>query len=140
MNLQIRNYKKADYAAIKQLLENNNMFDPIWDSEINYASLIKKNPKAIQVATIDNKVTGNIIINFHGSQVAFLFRLCVKKEFRNQGIGSKLLFRAEEIARACNTKEITFSVNTQKEHLPKFYGKRGYKTSGRHYIWMWKAL
>ncbi|OGH23452.1 MAG: hypothetical protein A2629_00195 [Candidatus Levybacteria bacterium RIFCSPHIGHO2_01_FULL_41_15] len=140
MQFQIRPYVESDYPFIKSILQEADMFDSLWDSKENFNSIIKKNPKSILVAVVDNKVIGNIIISPHGSEVSLLFRLAVRKDHRNKGVGTKLLEYAEDSACKSKAKEIGFFVDSKKKELQKYYFKRGYQTRKKPYIFMWKKL
>jgi len=140
MKFQVRHYVKSDYSFIKSILQESGMFDPVWDSKKNLNSMIKKNPKSILVSIIDNKVIGSIIISSHGSEVGLLFRLAIKKDHGNKGVGSKLLEYAEDSVSKSNAKEIGFFVDFKNKELQEYYFKRGYQTRKKPYLFMWKKL
>jgi len=140
MDIEIRNYKQEDYPDIKAILEDVDFFDEFWDSEQNYFSMVKNSPHAIQVVLADKKVVGSIVLNSHGDEVTFFYRFAIKKEFRNKGIGSKLLEKVEKLAKERGAKSVAFYVNDSKEDLKEYYKRRGYQTSGKKYVCMWKLL
>ena len=122
------------------ILQEADMFDPVWDSKNNLNSMIKKNPRSILVATANNEVIGNIIISSHGQKVSLLFRLAIRKDHRNKGVGTKLLEYAEDSSSKSKAKEIGFFVDFKNKELQKYYFKRGYQTRKKAYIFMWKEL
>ena len=140
MQIRIRTYQTTDYPTVKAILEEADMSDPTWDSENNYASMIQKDPSSVLVALVDNNIVGIIIIDFHGNELSFLYRLAVKKEYRKRGIGTKLLEEAEKIVKERGGKEVAFFVDANNEELQEYYAKKGYTTSGNKFICMWKSI
>ncbi len=139
--IRIRPYQKPDYSTVYKILRESEMgTDKTWDSESNYSSMIEDDKKRIIVAVDGDKVIGVIIITYFGAEVSWFFRLVVKKGYREHGVGSKLLKKAEKIAKRKGAKEVGFYVNTSKKELYEYYSKRGYKTSGRKYSYMWKPI
>ena len=139
---KIRFYKKTDYSQVKAILQEANSYDKVWDSEENLSGMIDKDQKSILVAVSDNHVVGNIFITPYGTKVAYLFRLAVKKEYRNQGIATKLLKQAESLCKKRGVKEIAFFVNKDKNELKAFYNKRKFKTSENSIAFncFWKTI
>ena len=115
------------------------MFDEVWDSQENFASIIVANPQAIQVGEAENKVVGLIIIDSHGTDTSFFYRLAVDQNHRGSGIGSALLQKAEDIAKDMGAKEVAVYVDAENTIIQRFYTMKGYKTSGKKYICMYKT-
>jgi ribosomal protein S18 acetylase RimI-like enzyme len=141
-NLIIRNYKPEDYEQIirNQKISENDMFDETWDARENFEQLSKDNPSNILVAEIDGEVVGSeIIAPVFAPKVAMLFRLTVKREFRNRGIATKLLEKACEVCATRGITELGFWVNAQNDSLQNFYIQRGFSPSTDHdfkYFWI----
>jgi len=66
--------------------------------------------------------------------------LIVKKNFRRKGVSSLLLKKAESIQRKNLKKEVGLYVSLGNQKLIDFYKKRGYKTSNRQWLYMWKKI
>lgn len=135
--VKIRFYKKTDYLAVKAILQEADLFDEVWDGEENLAGM-----KLILVAEENKQIVGNIFIMPYGPKVAYLFRLAVKKEYRNQGVATRLLKEAEAIGKKRGFKEIALLVDKDNSDLHDFYYKREYKTSEKKhaYYCFWKQL
>lgn len=116
------------------------MYDLTWDSEENFASIIEVNPQYIQVAEIDNQLVGIIIIDSHGDKINFFYRLAVKEDQRGRGIGSALLSKAEAIAQEIGAQEVAVFVDSENTIVQRFYTMKGYQTTGKKYICMYKAV
>ena len=81
------------------------------------------------IALLGNKMvgTGRITIN----DKAKISRLAVEKSYRRHGIGKKIVYELEKVARKNHVKEITLSSNFQS--IP-FYRTCGYKEMGTPFI------
>jgi ribosomal protein S18 acetylase RimI-like enzyme len=134
--MKIRYYATSDYLEVRSLLQEAGLFDEIWDSEENIKG-IAKNGSAL-LAEDNGQILGCIFVVPYGTKVSYLFRLAVKKEQRKKGIGSQLLDKAEQIIKSGKNEEVGLYVDSDNKTLQQFYKKRGYKTSGKPYFYMWK--
>lgn len=137
-NLQIRAYASSDYPRVRRNLLEGNIFDQEMDAEERLSEKISRDPESILVATIDNKIVGNVFIVEDG-WAAFVFRLAVVKEYRNRGIGKRLMQEAEERIRKKGYNELHILVHTDETELQGYYEKLGY-LKGNKYQWMYKSL
>ncbi len=138
--IKIRNYQKTDYAQVKEILQEADLFDKTWDSQENLSGMTKHDPELILVAEKDHKIVGNIFLIPYGSQVHYIFRLAVKNEFRKQGIATQLINSAHKITKKRNVSEVGLLVEVDKKELHSFYQKRGFQKSNKQYYYMWKEL
>ena len=99
-----------------------------------------KNPWSILVAEDRDEILGNILIIAYGKKVSYLFRLAVRKEYRNQGVASALIQKAEEIVRQGGSVELGLYVDSGNIDMQDFYKKRSFKISPKSYFYMWKEL
>lgn len=135
--IKFRNYLPEDYAYVKGILQEAGMFYESWHSEENLNSMIKKDPELVQVV-FEDKVVACILIVPLGVKVAYLFSLAVKKEFRNQGIATSLIKHVEELMKKKGTVEFGLLASSENNELVNFYKERGFDTSGKNFIYMWK--
>src|SRR3972149_3253017 len=115
--VKLRNYQTSDYSAVKKNLQEADMYDDVWDSEDNLTGMINKDPESVIVAYERNTVVGHLVVVSYGVKMTYLFRLVVKKKYRNQGIASQLMKHAEGIARKRGAREIGLYVDTQNNTL-----------------------
>jgi len=138
--INIRNYQSSDYEKVKAILQASDMFDVTWDSEANFVSIVETNHETIQVAEVDKKIVGIILIDSHGQDVKFFYRLAVLEEYRGHGVGSALLSAAETIARDMGAKEVAVFVDAENTIVQRFYTMKGYKTTEKKFICMYKSV
>ena len=137
----IQSYLKENYNSVKEILKEAESFDELWDSEENVTGMIEKDKESVLVAMDEDKVVGVLYIIFFGTKVANIFRLAVKKEYRNRGIATSLIERAEVLLKNNGVKEIGMYVDTTKTELQTFYEKKDFNSStGKAYVYMWKRI
>jgi ribosomal protein S18 acetylase RimI-like enzyme len=139
--ISIKSFSKKDYKKVKEILQEADSFDKYWDSEKNILGRIKIDNDSVLIAIENNKIIGTISTNLFGPQVATIYRLVVKKEFRNKGIATLLIKHVESILKSKGVIEIGMYVNANKKELQEFYKKRNYSSStNTPYIYMWNKL
>ena len=97
---------------------------------------------SIYVAKIDNKIVGYIIFDIKEKDNGFMrYRkllsidtLCVDKDFRGQGIGTKMLEFAKSIAKEQNCTDMHLTVNPNNENAIKLYEKFGMEVHNLSYM------
>lgn len=65
------------------------------DSPEAYAALVERDPDALLIAEVDDRLVGTVIAGWDGWR-AHLCRLAVHPEYRRQGIAGRLIGRAEQ--------------------------------------------
>lgn len=102
--------------------------------------MINKDSESILIAEDNAKIIATIYLISFGSKIAFIFRLAVKKEYRNKGIATKLIKFAQDILSKRGVLEIGLLADASNKKLLDFYNKRLFKTSNKHWIYFWKTL
>ena len=135
--ISFRAYQDNDYNSLKALLKEAGLFYPYWDGRSSLRKKLLRSPGSIIVAVNEKKVVG---CQYAISEIGgFLVQLAVKKEFRGQGIGGKLLKRGEDFLRNKGAGEVIIWADSGNESLLNYYKKRGYK-QGRNYTFFTKKL
>lgn len=136
--MQIRDYSPLDFDEVVSILKEADLYDEIWDSKENILGLAKSGK--ILIAQENNKQIGVVyIINF-GTKVAIIFRLAVRREFRNKGIASALIEKIKETLKHERFKEVGLYVDSENKGLLDFYSKRKFTASKKSYLYMWSEL
>jgi ribosomal protein S18 acetylase RimI-like enzyme len=139
--------RKASSKDLKQVAEiyaevySEGPYHEKWDSKM-VAKKTKEslNDLIIYVAEIQKKIVGFIIFYdfmWDRGKRAYIEDMGVLKEYRGQGIASKLFKKAEEVLRKKGVSKIILDVSTKSKAL-KLYERIGYKKSG--YVQMEKRL
>lgn len=95
--------------------------------KFNLARLEDKEPKGLglYIRNTAGEVITGLIGNTHGLWLTFKY-LWISDDLREQGIGSHILSKAEEIAKLRGCKYAF--LDTFSFQAPEFYKKHGYKT------------
>ena len=108
-------------------------------NEEKLSNLIKNNE--IFVAIINKEIVGYVIISSREMKMeGYIYRKQIKIEaigvdenYRNQGVGSKLLEFMKEYARENNYTDIKLTVNEENESAKHHYEKVGFKVENIAY-------
>ena len=125
-NLIIEKMNLKDFEQIKKNLQKD--FDDFWNANI-LESELKNNNSLYFVAKNKNEILGfiGIIKNFDFVEV---LNIVVKKDFRNKGIGNKLLQKIIEVVKEMEMQEIYLEVNEKNENAIKLYEKNNFEKIG----------
>lgn len=82
----------------------------------------------ICIAEVDNRAVGYISIEVHKTPILFVYLddLSVSVNFRNSGIGSALIRKAELFAMNINASHIALHVESSNKQAIKLYERLGY--------------
>lgn len=86
----------------------------------------------VLVAEIDGEVVGGVRIEETDPDRAKVSRLGVRADRKGEGIGSRLLERAEAAARDRGHATVWLTTPPEHPHLPDFYRSRGYEETGQY--------
>ena len=112
----IRPMTIEDYEEVYSLWSHIQGFGirSIDDSREDIARFLDRNPNTSAVAICDGKIVGNILCGHDGRQGSF-YHVCVAKEYRRHGIGTRMAvfcMRALQDAGINKITLIAFSENT----------------------------
>ena len=112
-----------DYNMIKDILFEE--FDDFWSEGILKKELESENSKYIVIKENDE------ILGFAGIWISpvdcQITNIVVKKIYRNQGIGSRLLEKLIEVAKETEFDVLSLEVNEKNESAIKLYEKYGFE-------------
>jgi len=122
MNIRFYNPNKDFFGLEKLLKETSLYYEPI-DKEDIFKAQIKHDPKSIIIAEEKGRIIGTIFILYNPWQ-SFIYHLGVHPEYRNCGIGDKLMDKAEKILKKRSIKQPTLFIEKDNEKIIEFYKKR----------------
>ena len=125
-NLEISQMSISDLDSISNILLTD--FDDFWTYSILKSEL--ENPNSTYIVAKQN----NQVVGFGGIWRSIddihITNIVVKKNLRNNGIGSMLLNKLIELSKKRNINSITLEVNTKNIPAIKLYEKYGFKNVG----------
>lgn len=133
MNVIIREIEEKDYMSVAVIWRE--VLDiPVTDEELNntYGKMKEDNRYSTYVAEADGKVVGLVTMVTalaigHPTGYTKINGLGVLPEYRNMGIGRKLLEQAEQEAVRNGTRYLGLASGLTRENAHKFYEHMGYR-------------
>lgn len=119
--LKLREAEVWDIKAIGELDKLN--FDNSWDEQMLEKMFVSKS-SVIYVAEMDSNVVGFLIAENDIDEYN-ISRVVVSKDFRNHGIGTKLIEHIEQLAKQ-NKMNVSLEVSTNNFTAKTLYEKLGY--------------
>lgn len=127
MDFKIDKMSLEDLISIKDILTTE--FDDFWNYEILKSELESTNSYFFVAKNISGEIVG-----FAGIKIildeADIMNIVIKKDFRNNGIGSLLLDYLISYSKSINLKTITLEVNEINIPAIKLYEKFGFEKLG----------
>lgn len=132
-----RRYMTDDFPALYAIEER--CFEPRFRFGRGYMQHLVKNPEAVTwIAEEDGMMAGFAIVAWGRSVSAeggYLQTIEVVPEFRNRGVGEKLVGLAEISAWSADSETLSLHVDAENDAAIALYEKCGYRRRGRrdHY-------
>ena len=140
-NILVRNFQLKDISSLTVLTNELGYATTEEQMTLRMKTIMHLDSYWTFVALINEKVVGYIGLNknYLWEQDGHYLRiqaLVVKHEFRQLGVGQKLIDKAEELARQTNTKSILLNCGKREERkmAHKFYSKVGFEPKSIGYI------
>lgn len=138
--MEILNASDSDIPELCRLLDilfsQEEEFAPNAEAQRKGLLKIMENPEIghIMIARMDNKIVGMVNVLFTvstalGERVAILEDMVILPETRGNGIGSKLLESAIQVAHINGCRRITLLTDQTNTSAQRFYLKHGFKLS-----------
>ena len=136
-NIIVRPYQLTDYHDVKQILIEADMYYEEMYSEERLDKKIRRDKKSILIAEVKGKVVGNIFFDIDWFPI--IFGLAVKSEYRNKGIGKKLVDAIIAEGKAKGYKSMDLLVRKNRIKLQNTYEHWGF-VKGNVYRWMTREI
>lgn len=120
--LIIREAEVWDIKAILELDKNN--FDNNWGKDVIEKTLMSKSG-IVYVAELNKDIVGFIIAENDVDELN-VSKVVVAKDFRNHGIGTKLIKTIEELSKKLNINAVSLEVSVNNFTAKTLYEKLGY--------------
>ena len=102
------------------------------DSREDIARFILRNPTTSVVARLDGKVIGSILCGSDGRQGS-LYHVCVAREYRRQGIGTRMVAACMQELRRMGINKVGLIAFTRNDAGNAFWQQIGWKRSDVNY-------
>lgn len=134
--MDVREATKEDIGGIIELAPQIYRVNELpAEAKTILTGLMESEDYNVIVAVEDNKVLGTAFIFYinifaHGRPFAFLEGMVVDEDSRGQGIGTKILEKTIEVAKARNSYKIILTSGFAREESHKLYEKLGFTKWG----------
>ena len=129
MDIEIYKFELKDLESIKDFLTLD--FDDFWNYNVLKDELVNENSRYIVAKNVQSN---NKIVGYAGIKIFFddadIMNIVVKKNYRNNGVGTLLLENLISLCNELNLQSLSLEVN--EENLPaiNLYKKFGFKDIG----------
>jgi len=124
---RLQQTEEANFCA--WLMTNSEPWITLGRSYEESLKILSDPTKEVFVAIVNDEVVGCVILNMKGAFIGYIQTVCVMPEWRNKGIGSKLLAFAEaRIFR--ETPNVFLCVSSFNTPAKRLYKRLGYEVIG----------
>ncbi len=125
--IEIRPMEAEDYDKVQKLWMSIRGFGirSIDDSREDIERFLKRNPTTSVVACAGDRIVGSILCGHDGRQASF-YHVCVKKSWRRQGIGTRMVVYCMNVLRELKINKINLIAFTKNDGGNAFWKQIGW--------------
>ena len=126
--------REEDYDAVRALWLTIRGFGirALDDSREDVARFIRRNPTTSVVAEVGGHIVGSILCGSDGRQGA-LYHVCVAREYRRRGIGTRMVAHCMERLREMGINKVALIAFASNDAGNAFWRQIGWKKSDVNY-------
>ncbi|MCR5669102.1 MAG: GNAT family N-acetyltransferase [Lachnospiraceae bacterium] len=124
----VRKMTMDDYAKVHELWMNIHKFGirSIDDSKDGIQRFLMRNPDTSVVAVSNGELIGSILCG-HDGRTASFYHVCVKEEFRNQGVGKTMVMHCMKALEKEKVSKISLVAFKDNEVGNSFWKEEGWQ-------------
>ena len=124
----VRKMTMNDYAKVHELWMNIHKFGirSIDDSKDGIQRFLMRNPDTSVVAVSNGELIGSILCG-HDGRTASFYHVCVKEEFRNQGVGKTMVMHCMKALEKEKVSKISLVAFKDNEVGNSFWKEEGWQ-------------
>ena len=133
-DVRIRPMREEDYDDVRALWMTIHGFGirALDDSREDVVRFIRRNPTTSVVAVADGRVVGSILCGSDGRQGS-LYHVCVAREYRRQGIGTRMVGHCMEKLKEMGINKVALIAFANNDVGNAFWRQIGWKKSDVNY-------
>jgi ribosomal protein S18 acetylase RimI-like enzyme len=126
--IMVRKMTMDDYAKVHELWMNIHKFGirSIDDSKDGIQRFLMRNPDTSVVAVLNGELIGSILCG-HDGRTASFYHVCVKEEFRNQGVGKTMVMHCMKALEKEKVSKISLVAFKDNEVGNSFWKEEGWQ-------------
>lgn len=121
----IRPFADADEDAVVALWRRCGLTRPWNDPHLDIARKKLVQPELFLVAEDEGRIVGTAMVGYEGHR-GWINYLAVDPACQRQGLGSRLMQRAEQLLMASGCPKLNLQVRADNEAAQRFYARLGY--------------
>ncbi|CAN7235947.1 GNAT family acetyltransferase [Microbacterium sp. LjRoot45] len=138
MTLDIRAFELADTEPVISLWQETGLTRPWNNPHQDIARKLRVQPELFLVAVDGSEIVGSVMAGYDGHR-GWLYYLASSPERRGEGIGRRLVERAEEFLIDLGCPKVQLMVRTENVEVHDFYSSLGFEpfevwTTGKRLI------
>lgn len=138
MTLDIRAFELADTQPVISLWQETGLTRPWNNPHQDIARKLRVQPELFLVAVDGSEIVGSVMAGYDGHR-GWLYYLASSPERRGEGIGRRLVERAEELLIDLGCPKVQLMVRTENVEVHDFYSSLGFEpfevwTTGKRLI------
>ncbi|WP_459502714.1 GNAT family N-acetyltransferase [Bacillus sp. C1] len=130
--------QKIEYTVKKiQSYEKNYSEDTYkehQEDDFDYSEYVDNPDKIMYLAFINQRIIGMVILKRNWNSFAYVEDIKVDKQYRQLGVGRKLMERAKQWAQACNMAGIMLETQNNNVGACRFYESCGFVIGGFDFL------
>lgn len=123
--LKIRTYQASDESAVIDLWHRCNLVVPQNDPKKDIKTKLKVQPDLFFVGTLNSRSVATAMAGYDGHR-GWIYYLAVDPDYQGQGIGRRMMERAETTLNKRGCPKINLQVRTSNPGVISFYEHLGY--------------
>ncbi|EEM10803.1 MULTISPECIES: GNAT family N-acetyltransferase [Bacillus] len=104
------------------------------ENDLDYSEYVNNLDKIIYLAFMNHQIIGMIILKRNWNSFAYVEDIKVDKQFRQRGVGRKLIEQAKHWAQACEMPGIMLETQSNNVRACKFYENCGFVIGGFDFL------
>ena len=129
-NVAIRTYRTSDEKAVIDLWHRCKLVVPWNDPSEDIQTKVAFQPELFFVGIVDGTIVASVMAGYDGHR-GWINYLAVSPSHRRQGIGSKIMRRAEQSLAALGCPKVNLQVRATNQEVIAFYEQLGFSIEQR---------
>jgi ribosomal protein S18 acetylase RimI-like enzyme len=125
MELKIRSYRASDPSAVIDLWHRCHLVVPLNDPQKDIEMKCQVQADLFFVGTIGERIVATVMAGYDGHR-GWIYYLAVDPDFQRQGIGRRMMEKAEVALKKRGCPKINLQVRTSNQAVISFYEHMGY--------------
>ena len=127
LNLEIRPFAPSDEKSVVKLWTDCGLVVPWNNPHLDIRRKLMVQAEGFLVSLIDEQIIATVMAGYDGHR-GWINYLAVAPQYRNRGIGRRLMEAAETYLRAAGCPKINLQVRSSNAGVIEFYHRIGFKT------------